>query len=97
MCHHNCCQDFSFSPVSPSVACISALICSSSLALLSAFLLLIRLHVTSCSFFVIFSQFAICREVPSALMMTGPISANVIFSPSLRTGTLVSLGSPAGN
>lgn len=62
----------------PSCCCC----CSSKAALLSAFLFDILLHATSCSCLLILSQLSILRVVPSALIITGPISSKEIVSPN---------------
>ena len=74
-----CCQSDPSFPSSDSCCC--SCWCSASRTLRrSSFLLAILLHATSCSPLVIWSQLSIRRVVPSALMMTGPISSNLMLS-----------------
>ena len=67
----------------PSCSCCC---CSNNAFLRSSFLFEILLQATCCSASVILSQFAICRVEPSAFIMTGPMSSNLMLSPSLILG-----------
>jgi hypothetical protein len=51
---------------------------------LSSFLFEIRLHATSFSFSVIWSQLPILRVVPSALIMTGPMFSKLMLSEKMK-------------
>mmetsp|Transcript_4980 Transcript_4980/g.7811 ORF Transcript_4980/g.7811 Transcript_4980/m.7811 type:complete len:205 (-) Transcript_4980:81-695(-) len=74
---------------------LSFSIFSSNIFRLSSLRFEIRLHATSLSLSVISSQLSILLVDPSRLIITGPISSNLIVSPSFMVGISL-FGSDSG-